>query len=598
MKLTRLYSNHPAVFEPIHFNDGLSAILAEIRVPENRALDTHNVGKTTVGQLIDFCLLKGKDRSFFLFKHEERFQSFAFFLEIALPDGGYLTIGRAVNPGSKIDFKRSATSIDNAASFTEDDWDHHNVAFDRAKLLLDGILDFEALKPWDYRKIVGYLIRSQQDYNDVFQLGKFSGKHVEWKPFVAHLMGLDGQLALALYEKRAELDDASERLRTLTTDWSGEEIDASVLDGLIAVKRRSVAERQAALDSFDFNEDDRAVTEEVVERIEGQIAALNEERYQLIQLARQIEQSLERRTVTFGPDDAATLFREAGVTFPNQLTKDFEQLIEFNRAITEERSVALRGQLTAAATRIEEIDSQLAGLNDERASSLEYLRESDTLEKYKELSRSLITERSELTTLEARRAAATRLIELRQERRALAEEYGHLQTQVETEIELISQDEESTFGRTRRYFTETIFDVLGENAILAMNVNSQGGIDFRAEFVSDTGVATSGDRGTSYRKLLCIAFDLAVVLAHIDVRFPRFLYLDGALEQLEPRKREKLIGVFRRYEGMGIQPIISLLDSDLPEPLGANERTLAPSEVVLRLHDEGNAGLLFKMPPW
>ena len=75
MKLVRLYSDQPDRFLPIEFNDGLSAILAEIRVRENRDLHTHNLGKTTIGSLIDFCLIKGKDAKFFLFKHEDVFKS-------------------------------------------------------------------------------------------------------------------------------------------------------------------------------------------------------------------------------------------------------------------------------------------------------------------------------------------------------------------------------------------------------------------------------------------------------------------------------------------------------------------------------------------
>lgn len=82
MKLRRLYSNQPSIFAPIEFNSGLSAVLAEIRVPENQMLDTHNLGKTTVGELIDFCLLKGKSSSFFLFKHGDRFAQFTFYLEV------------------------------------------------------------------------------------------------------------------------------------------------------------------------------------------------------------------------------------------------------------------------------------------------------------------------------------------------------------------------------------------------------------------------------------------------------------------------------------------------------------------------------------
>jgi uncharacterized protein YydD (DUF2326 family) len=118
------------------------------------------------------------------------------------------------------------------------------------------------------------------------------------------------------------------------------------------------------------------------------------------------------------------------------------------------------------------------------------------------------------------------------------------------------------------------------------------------EFVTESGVATSEDRGTSYKKLLCIAFDLAVIRAYLDERFPRFVYLDGALEQLDPRKREKLVGVFRRYASLGLQPILSLLDSDLPADLGTSDLTLSEPDVVLALHDEGDEGRLFKMPRW
>ena len=95
------------------------------------------------------------------------------------------------------------------------------------------------------------------------------------------------------------------------------------------------------------------------------------------------------------------------------------------------------------------------------------------------------------------------------------------------------------------------------------------------------GAAKSTDKGTSYRKLLGIAFDLATLRAYRDVSFPRFVYLDGALEQLDPRKRENLNEVVRESAAAWLQPIISLIDSDLPAPLGTSPRPLAPEEAVL-----------------
>lgn len=598
MKLRRLYSNQPTVFRPIEFNDGVSAVLAEIRLPENRDLDTHNLGKTTVGELIDFCLLKGKDPDFFLFKHPSRFSDFAFYLELHLDDGTFLTIRRRVDPGSRVEFKRSEESISDAGRLSKDEWDHYDLPFERSQSLLNGILGFDVLKPWKFRKLVGYLIRSQRDYLDVFQLGKFSGKHQEWKPFVAHLLGMQAQLVIDLYEKRAQLEETTTSLRTLAQEWGGDDVDPSLLDGLISVKRRDVSAKQAALDAFSFRDEDQRTISELVERVEYRIVALNDEAYRLAQLIRRIDESLEDRKIVFDPEEAAQLFRDAGVLFEGQLRKGFDQLIAFNRAITEERRVALTRQREEAKRRTVEIQTELQGLNAERTQSLGYLRQSDALRKYKEVSRELADLQGELSTLEAKRTAASRLIELRRKRRSLDEEYGHLQTEVEDELARISQDEESRFGHIRRFFSEIIFEVLGEPAVLAITMNNAGGLEFHAEFIGASGTATSGDRGTSYKKLLCIAFDLAMLRAYSDDPFSRFVYLDGALEQLEPRKREKLIGVFRTYASLGLQPILSLLDSDLPEPLDAGTTTLSSVDVVLKLHDEGQEGRLFRMPSW
>jgi uncharacterized protein YydD (DUF2326 family) len=79
MKLSRLYSNKPELFEPVDFAPGLNVVMAEIRLPENRDKDTHNLGKTTLGRLLDFGFLAGRDPKFFLFKHLDLVQGLRFF---------------------------------------------------------------------------------------------------------------------------------------------------------------------------------------------------------------------------------------------------------------------------------------------------------------------------------------------------------------------------------------------------------------------------------------------------------------------------------------------------------------------------------------
>jgi len=106
MKLSKLYSNKPALFTPITFTPQVNVIMAEIRLPKNRHKDTHNLGKTTLGRLLDFTFLSGKDAKFFLFKHYDLFKEFIFFLEIELGSGSFITLRRSVEEATKIAFKQ------------------------------------------------------------------------------------------------------------------------------------------------------------------------------------------------------------------------------------------------------------------------------------------------------------------------------------------------------------------------------------------------------------------------------------------------------------------------------------------------------------
>nr|WP_243444483.1 hypothetical protein [Acetobacter persici] len=146
MKLSKLYSNQPSRFEAIAFSPELNVVMAEIRLPENQDRDTHNLGKTTLGRLLDFGFLAGRDPKFFLFRHEQQFTDFVFYLEIELADGGYVTVRRGVAGQSRIAFKKHIARHQDFSSLPDRAWDHVDVPFERAKDLLDSYLDWRALK--------------------------------------------------------------------------------------------------------------------------------------------------------------------------------------------------------------------------------------------------------------------------------------------------------------------------------------------------------------------------------------------------------------------------------------------------------------------
>ena len=336
----------------------------------------------------------------------------------------------------------------------------------------------------------------------------------------------------------------------------------------------------------------------MVDEIDERIAALNEERYSLNQNKKKILASLEEDQILFNPDEAQRLFEEAGVLFQGQIKKDFQQLIAFNRAITDERRGYLQEELTEIEAELKRINAELNTLGKRRSDTLSFLSDTDVFNKYKQVSDEMVTLRADITSLERQRGFLRRLQELRTDIRTLNKEYGHLQTQIETDVEQQNADQASLFSSIRLFFSEIVEEVIDRKALLSVSPNQLGHLEFKAEILDESGKTTSADLGHTYRKLLCIAFDLALLRAHLDDKFPRFVYHDGVFESLDDRKKENLLVVIRRYADLGIQSIITLIDSDLPARSVKSDPVFNPNEIVLTLHDENDQGRLFRMKAW
>ncbi len=598
MKLSKIYTNKPDVFSPIHFLPGLNVVLAEIRLPENKLKDTHNLGKTTLLKLIDFCLLSTRKNSFFLFKHFDLFKDFVFYLEIDLLSGSYLTIRRSVEDATKIDFVRHESIHQDFSDLPDVSWDHLSVSFKRAKELLDSILNLNDLKPWPYRKIVGYLLRTQEDFIDVFQLKKFKSKHSDWKPFLAQLLGFNAQYLIEHYEKEEELEGKLSEEKIVKSELGGSVEDISKIEGMLLLKQKEVEKKQILLDQFDFRKIDKEKTKLIVDKVDSNLNRLNSSRYSLNYNIKKINDSLANDDWMFDSSKTEMLFDEAGIVFAGQILKDFDQLVEFNRAITEERRQYLEEELGELKNELKEVNAKVKVLNDERIRLLSYLSDSDVFDKYKIISDELVNLKSETSFLELRRKHLRRLQELRKMIRDIKDIKDRIMIEIEKDVEHQDSDNDSLFSSIRLFFNDIVEQVINRRALLSAKQNKVGHLEFGDDILDDSGMATSANLGHSYKKLLCTAFDLSLVKVHLDGNYPRFVFHDGIFESLDDRKKDNLLEIIRAYSDLGIQHIITLIDSDLPIRSTDSNPVFTDSEIILRLHDEGEKGLLFKMKTW
>jgi uncharacterized protein YydD (DUF2326 family) len=74
--------------------------------------------------------------------------------------------------------------------------------------------------------------------------------------------------------------------------------------------------------------------------------------------------------------------------------------------------------------------------------------------------------------------------------------------------------------------------------------------------------------------------------------------IHDVFESLADRKKENLLAVILRYTNLGIQSVITPIDSDLPPRDSDDDLVFDSAEIVLLLHDEDERGRLFKMKTW
>lgn len=591
--IIRLYCNKDE-FADIEFHSGLNVVLGEIHLENDRDKDTHNLGKSTLCQLLDFCLLKARHKDFFLFKHDELFHNYIFFLELQLADGRYLTIRRDVATPSKIWLFISSDRGVDARDLDDDAWTHRRLPFEKAKTLVDGLLGYESLQPWGYRKVLAYLFRGQLDFGDVFRPTIFRGKDKDWKPFLLHVMGFNSELFSRRYDLKAEIDSLKDQERRLASQLPDGADDSGELDAFLAIKQREVDELQAFLDEFKLEPHDQEAVRELVEDIDARIGELNDRRYDLRYSIAQIEKSLEKEKLLFSTSEAKKLFEEAGVLFEGQIAHSFDQLLAFNADITEERRSYLLEDLSEARAELRQIEDELSQLDSRRSKLLDQLGSRDVVSKYKAATNDLVLRRTELETIKQRRE---RIRELQKVRREIASKRAALTTcdaEIQDEIDRVSDVEGAgLFVRLRGEFDGIVYKVISHHGMLSVSANTEGHAEFRAEISDKRGMSTNQDEGVTYKKLLCVAFDLALLLAHDASGFPDFVYHDDVFGGLDNRKKENLRDVMRSCGNKGIQQIVTAIDSELPTP-----DFFDVDEIVLRLHDDGSDGRLFKMPEW
>lgn len=582
MKLIKVFSD--GLFKNVKFSEGYNVVLANIHDKTNKK-DTHNLGKTSLLVVIDFLLLSTFSKKSPILTNPI-FSTQTFFLELLLNSGKYLIIRRSVARPSKISFKINDASLDDFDIPTE--WDEENVAFETAQDMLNTYLDFDVLTNWSYRKSISYFLRSQKDYLDVFQLNKFQGKHLTWKPFVFDLLGFDGNLVKQKLLCDDEIEKKKNEIETLQKQASIDVTERDKIVGLIEIKTEEKDNKANEIDKFNFYSQDLATTRDLIDSIDIELQSLNSERYRIGYEIKKINKSLEQTSAEVRLDKLKELYNEVEMFFPETLSKQYEELEQFTEAISTERRKYLSESLLTLKDEFAKIDSAIKLKEQERSAKILVLTDVDVYDKFKVYQKELATLEAELTLLREK----LRLIECSSTIRA---EIELLKDKRKAYVDDISK---AIAGRSHaeinKIFNQIVTEVTDTNAIISIKQNVDSNVEFAADYQTTAHITTSEADGTSYKKLLCVAFDLALLISYSSHSFYKFVYHDGVLEGLDDRVKQRLITITQRIcSEYGLQYILSLIDSDIPQNIEAPNLEFPIDTICLDLNDIDDSGKLF-----
>lgn len=600
MKLSKLYSNSD-LFKDVTFKlNGLNVIYADVVTDIADKKNSHNLGKSKLAELIDYLLIKKLDKKSFLAKttdanNELAFGKHIFYLEILLNSGQYLTIRRDLQEASKTSFSLNAQSTH---AYTPPlNWEHENLGVAVAKEKLAEYLNFDFFKnkPYDYRKAINYCIRMQPDYDDVYRLSKFKGgKDIDWKPFMFDLLGFDGEVLRQKYENDKLQEIIEDDIATLRRDFSVDDTNRDEIVAQINLQESKTQNAEAKIDQLNFFEQDKELIEKGMDKIENSISDLNTLSYNLNFDIEKLRGSI-KNNFAFDINKVEKVFEEFKLYFPENLKKEYSDLIRFNEELTKERNKLLTSTLAKKKKELQEVNSKLEKLNKEKENLLSFLQDTDTFRRLKQYQKELAKLASELIQLKERLRVIDLIIQKNREKDLLKKE---IETTIDTIKDISHHTERNEkYELIRKLFSEYFHHIMDEDAYISWTVNSNNNVDFNPPVIKtkdSLSKDTAKDEGRTYRKILCVAFDLAILVAYNRESYFRFVYHDDVLSQQDNGIKNRLLelvhSITSKYD---IQYILSAIKSDLPTDEDDNFIYFSPEDIVLELNDRDASGTLF-----
>lgn len=381
---------------------GLNVILAD-RTKESTRKDSRNgLGKSTLLEIIHFCLGSSMPSGRGLRIPALRGWIFALDLDLG---GRVLTVYRGLDDPRQIELEGDLDG------WTEGRMEHGRLVMNEQEWTSRLGTEIFGLPPrgtagqWSptFRSLLPYFARRGRDAFSVpFEHHR---KQLEWEKQVAnaYLLGLaweDAQAWQRLREQGKTLDNLKKAASGgLMTGFVGTGTRGELEAELVRIDAE-IRRQESALADFQVHPEYRQI-ECRANGLTAQIQDLNNRNFADRRLIDLYRESMAE-TAAEDPTGVMRLYEEAGAALPGMVTRHLEEVSAFHSRVVENRRTFLRREIERIETAITTRDQELARLDEERAALLAILRSHGALDEYTRLQQRLVETRARAKDLRNR----------------------------------------------------------------------------------------------------------------------------------------------------------------------------------------------------
>lgn len=544
-------SSPSGLFKDIVFKDGLNIILGRY---SKSGKDINGIGKTTIINLIDYCLLADGVKSELFEKKYAFLKSESVKLDFFLGGNNY-SIERGFEDKKKVLF---AVNGGKENEFIDSD----------LRLILGaemGKNQVGVYEPIWFRTLMSFFVQndhnfSQRDASNVlkYTIGK---RQPELFTYIFLLLGIDNSLVWDFDNSSVELKSLradQTRINKQVVEQTGKSIDD--FRGECDSVARKIDKLEDGLDNYQFDENSTDL-EEKIQALNSQISTLNKQHISLVSKYKDIQESL-RIDVDVNPDDISDFYSNIHSEFSKFIRKSLNEVVEFRQEISTNRRKFLKEREAHYYGRLDEIKNKLVSLEKERSRVFKMLDEKSAFDALKSAYTNLVEEKARLSG-----------------QLAYVEQLDYIEEAIATKKSSVS----STVARlvaNKGAALETVDQVKnifldlvdGSVDIDSSDVSPYFNVEFKSNQNSPIKLSLEVPRGSSLGKgrFKILAFDLTVFIASVMRKndFPSFLIHDGVFHAIAHKTRIKFLNyINKKLDSLSnVQYIITVNEDEIIFP--------------------------------